>query len=184
MHPRDRCSTFPLFLTVSDSPLVRLCQYLYFCLFTHAGLYSPWFVKTVQTEAQYQCVALSSESAHPVHAASLALAGAEAVRLPGPLNKFATTLESCLVLCALSFPVHKRADIWVSQCPPSVPATAQHLLAFLPLNKNFLSFCLLHAVLHPEAADGLVSSGNAWHLLRALSLLRFRSGYAYNMLNF
>lgn len=88
--------------------------------------------------------------------------------LIGPLNKFAISLEPCLVLCAFSFPVHKCTDIWVSQCHPSVPATAQHLLSFLPLNKNFLSFCLLHAALHPEAARGLVSSGNAWHLLHAL----------------
>lgn len=192
MLPRDRSSPFSLFLTVSfDSSLVRLCQHSYifvstctFCLFTRVGQYSPCFAETLQTEAQYQPVALSSESAHPVHTASLALAGAEAVRLPGPLNKFATTLEPCLVLCVFSFSVHKCADIWVSQCRPSVPATAQHLLAFLPLNKNSLSFCLLHVVLHPEAGDGLVSSGNTWHLLRAPSLPRFLSGYAYDMLYF
>lgn len=72
---------------------------------------------------------LSSQPVHPADA-SLAWAGVEAVRLTGLLNKFATTLEACLVLSAFSFPVCECTDIWVSQCGPSVPATAQLQLDF------------------------------------------------------
>lgn len=93
--------------------------------------------------------------------------------LLGPWEGFDATLEPYLVICAFSCPVRKCTDIWFGQCCPSVPATAQQLLAFLLLGKRFLPFPLLRAVLHLAAARGRIPSGSAWHLLRALSLPGF-----------
>lgn len=77
-----------------------------------------------------------------VHAAPTASAGAEAPRLTGLLNKFATTREPCLVLCAFLFPAHKCTDIWGSQCHPSVPASAQHLPSYqlIKTSSAFVSY--------------------------------------------
>lgn len=93
--------------------------------------------------------------------------------LSGPWEGFDAALEPYLLLCAFSFPVRKCTDIWFGQRCPSVPATAQQLLAFLLLDSHFLPFPLLHAVLHLVAAHGRVRSGSAWHLLRALALPGF-----------